>query len=229
MIQENVGQMRLDLGTAPAYGAEDFLVVACNAAAFSWIETWPEWPASGLIIHGPSACGKTHLAEIWKRKADAVMLDGRDLVGGQDEPYVSGKAVAIKNADTANERALLRMYNGVVDQRKTILLTAATNPSFWANKLPDLRSRLLALPMARIGKPDDFLLQALLVKQFSDRQLVVDISVLRYLVERMERSFEMVRRLVDELDSSALEEKRRVTSVLASKALKKLSNCGKQS
>ena len=77
-------------------------------------------------------------------------------------------------------------------------------------------------------KNDDFLLQALLVKQFSDRQLLVDVSVVRYLVARMERSFEMVRKLVDELDSSALEEKRRVTNVLASKALEKLAKYGPQ-
>jgi len=69
-------------------------------------------------------------------------------------------------------------------------------------------------------------LQALLVKQFSDRQLQVDVTVVRYLVERMERSFEMARRLVDELDLTALRQGRRVTTVLASKALVKLASCG---
>ena len=219
-------QMNFDLGLVPVYREEDFLVVPCNSAAFSWLDRWPEWPSCGLIIHGPPGSGKTHLAEIWRKKAGAVMLDGRDLAAPDDGPYGDSAAIAIEHADAANDRALLRIYNRIADQQKTILLTAASEPNLWAPRLPDLRSRLMALPVARIAEPDDFLLQALLVKQFSDRQLQVDVTVVRYLVERMERSFEMARRLVDELDLTALRQGRRVTTVLASKALVKLANCG---
>ena len=154
------------------------------------------------------------------------MLDGRDLVAADDGPHGDSAAIAIEHADAANDRALLRIYNRIADQQKTILLTAASEPNLWAPRLPDLRSRLMALPVARIAEPDDFLLQALLVKQFSDRQLQVDVTVVRYLVERMERSFEMARRLVDELDLTALRQGRRVTTVLASEALVKLASCG---
>ena len=62
------------------------------------------------------------------------------------------------------------------------------------------------------------------MKQFSDRQVHIEVSVIRYLVERMERSFYMVRRLADELDAMAFREKRKITTVLASKALEKLMN-----
>jgi len=219
-------QINFDLALAPAYQEEDFLVVACNSGAFSWLDRWPEWPSCGLIIHGPPGCGKTHLAEIWRKRAGAVMLDGRDLGAAHDGLYDDSAAIAIEHADAANDRVLLRIYNGIADQRKTILLTAASEPNLWSARLPDLRSRLMALPVASIAEPDDLLLQALLVKQFSDRQLQVDVSVVNYLVARMERSFDMARRLVNELDSTALRQNRRVTTLLASKALVKLANNG---
>ena len=109
--------------------------------------------------------------------------------------------------------------------KKNILLTASSQPQFWSVPLPDLRSRLMALPVVKISEPDDLLLQALLVKQFSDRQVQIEVPGIRYLVERMERSFCMVRRLVDALDAMAFSERRKITTVLASKALKKVINC----
>jgi chromosomal replication initiation ATPase DnaA len=77
--------------------------------------------------------------------------------------------------------------------------------------LPDLRSRLSALPVAAIGAPDDALLQALLLKLFADRQLRIGPEILTYLLPRMERSFLGVRALVERIDAAALALKRPVT------------------
>ncbi len=224
MSETGSPQMKLDLSLAPVYREEDFLVSACNSEAFGWLDRWPEWRASGLIVCGPPGSGKTHLAEIWRNKAQAKLMDGRGLISSQDGLRDFRESVVIEHAEEADDRALLRIYNGVVEHKKSILLTATSEPQFWAVPLADLRSRLMALPAVKISEPDDLLLQALLVKQFSDRQIHIEVSVIRYLVERMERSFYMVRCLVDELDAMAFRERRKITTVLASKALKKLMN-----
>ena len=177
-----------------------------------------------MCIRDRPSSGKSHLAEIWRNKAQAKLVDGRDLLSNQDGFNDPRESVVVEHAEEADERALLRIYNGVVDCRKSILLTASSDPQFWSISLADLRSRLMALPVVKIGEPDDLLLQALLVKQFSDRQVHIEVSVIRYLVERMERSFYMVGRLADELDAMAFREKRKITTVLASKALEKLMN-----
>ena len=162
------------------------------------------------------------MAEIWRNKAQAKLVDGRDLLSNKDGFNDPRESVVVEHAEEADERALLRIFNGVVEYRKSILLTASSDPQFWSIPLADLRSRLMSLPVVKIGEPDDLLLQALLVKQFSDRQVHIEVSVIRYLVERMERSFYMVRRLAEELDAMAFREKRKITTVLASKALEKL-------
>tara|TARA_Y100000588_G_C14248098_1_gene922288 strand:+ start:641 stop:1324 length:684 start_codon:yes stop_codon:yes gene_type:complete len=224
MSQPGPPQMKLNLTLSPVYREEDFLVAGCNSKAFRWLERWPEWPACGLILSGPPGCGKTHLAEIWRGKARAKLLDGRNLSSNRDGLQDPGESVVIEDADKSNGRALLSIYNGVAERKKSILLTATTEPQFWSIPLADLRSRLMALPTVKINQPDDLLLQALLVKQFSDRQVKIEVSVIRYLVERMERSFYMVRRLADELDAMAFREKRKITTVLASRALRKIVN-----
>ena len=76
--------------------------------------------------------------------------------------------------------------------------------------------------MVGIGQPDDSLLQAILVKQFSDRQLQVKPEVIAYLVTRMERSFEAARKIVAVLDEMALDGHKSVSISLAKTALGRL-------
>ena len=81
--------------------------------------------------------------------------------------------------------------------------------------MPDLASRLRALPVVALAPPDDALLRAVIVKLFADRQLAVDESLVGYLATRIERSFAAARAAVDALDREALRLKRPVTRALA--------------
>jgi chromosomal replication initiation ATPase DnaA len=86
--------------------------------------------------------------------------------------------------------------------------------------VPDLASRLRALPVIELGPPDDALLRAVLVKLFADRQLTVDESLLTYLIKRIDRSFAAARAVVERLDREALRLRRPVTRALAAEALR---------
>jgi chromosomal replication initiation ATPase DnaA len=85
--------------------------------------------------------------------------------------------------------------------------------------LPDLKSRLSALPVAVVLQPDDALLRGVLVKQFNDRQIAVDEALVSFLVTRMPRSLEVARQLVERIDVKAMEQKASVTRAFASKVL----------
>ena len=53
------------------------------------------------------------------------------------------------------------------------------------------------------------------MKMFADQQIDVGAEVISYLVNRMERSFEAARLLVDRLNNASLATKRRITVPLA--------------
>ena len=215
-------QLPLNLDVSPAYSVDDFIVTPCNTEAMAWLRRWPNWPGYGLIIYGPSGCGKSHLARVWQEQTKARLIYGADLIKNDQVLRLGSSAVVVEGADDANERALLRLYNGIVEARKTVLLTAKTVPTGWPMMLPDLVSRMTALAAVGIEKPDDSLLQAILVKQFSDRQLQIGAEVVVYLVNRMERSFESAREIVAVLDEMALDQQRPVTVSLAGEALERL-------
>ena len=82
-------------------------------------------------------------------------------------------------------------------------------------ELPDLASRLRALPVVALTAPDDALFRAVLVKLFADRQLAVDESLVSFLANRIERSFAAARAAVAKLDREALRLRRPVNRALA--------------
>ncbi len=100
---------------------------------------------------------------------------------------------------------------------------ARTPPARWRDRLPDLVSRLAAVPTVEIGPPDDILVTQVLVKLFADRQIEVGPEVVSYLVTHMERSFDAARELVAAADTAALAGKRAVTVPLVREVLAALS------
>jgi chromosomal replication initiation ATPase DnaA len=204
-------QQALDLPVAPRYGRADFLVSDSNRAAFDWIECWPDWPASALVLYGPHGSGKTHLAHLWRDRAGAVLIAGEALA----RPEELAGAVAVDNAERAAERPLLHLYNLCLEQGRGLLLTMAAAPAALPIALPDLASRLRAVPAARIAPPDDELLAGVLLKHFADRGLGVAPGVVAYLVPRIERSLAAAAAIAAALDRRALAAGKAVTIKLA--------------
>ena len=221
MADQTLGQQRtFDWGVRPALGHEDFLVAPCNEAAVAWLDRWPEWPGPALVIHGPPRSGKSHLAEVWRRRSGALALEASALAQAATGSGEGAAALVVDRlGGPIDERALLHTYNSVAERGGHLLLTALAPPALWPLSLPDLVSRLRLAPAVAIGLPDDALLAALMVKLFADRQIALAPEVPAYVVPRIERSFEAVAHLVERLDRAALAEGRPVTVPLVRRVL----------
>jgi chromosomal replication initiation ATPase DnaA len=217
-------QLAIDLPYSAALGRADFLVSDCNRVAFDRIERWPDWPSKRLLLYGPEGCGKTHLARLWCVESGARYIAASSLASGEP-PLASGSrppGIAVDDAETASERALLHLYNACTEANLGLLIISRYPAGSSPVALPDLASRLRAMPAIGIAPPDDALLAAVLVKHFADRQLHVMPQVIGYLVPRMERSFAMAAALAARLDELALAAGRGVGLALARQALDEL-------
>ncbi len=215
-------QLAFELPHRPALGAEDFLVAPANRDAVAWADRWPDWPAVGLVVWGPEGCGKSHLLQVWRERSGARVLPAAALTVAA-VPELARAPIALDDADRGvHEVALFHLLNLLNETHAHVLLTARAPAARWDVKLPDLRSRLLALPSVAVAAPDDDLMRAVLAKLFADRQLRVGADVIDYLVARIERSFAAMRGVVAALDAAALSRHRNLTVALAREVLERL-------
>ncbi len=217
----SAGQLAFDLPHRAATGLEDFLVSECNLAAVKLIDAWPDWRDNVQLLVGPPASGKTHLVRVWQERSNARALgSARQDFPLSDNPIV-GTAIAVEDADRGgyDENALFHLLNLAREKCLWVLLTARTRPNRWGTSLPDLTSRLSAIPVTEIGTPDEALLRTVMLKHFSDRQLHIDPKLLEFLALRIERSLEAAAAAVEALDRASLRSGRRINRQLVTEAL----------
>jgi len=212
-------QLVLDLAHHPALEAEDFLVSRSNQAAADFIDRWPDWPSASAVVVAPARAGKTHLANVWRLKCGAGRLEAKRICEA-DVACLSGPLlIEDLHAGIDEERVLFHLLNLAREQRRSLLMTSRVPPGELSVTLPDLRSRLRALPVVAIEPPDEALLKAVLVKHFADRQLAVEPHVIGYIALHMEQSMEAAATVVAEIDAAALSSQRRVTRALVQQVL----------
>ncbi len=204
-------QIPMAFDAPPSYGCEDFVVSSSNHAAYDQVMAWPQWSAPAMWLCGEAGSGKTHLARIWAAKAQARMGEGA-LPAHSAEAFGQARALLLDNLPIEeHEETLFHLLNFVKETRFSLLLVQEKTPAQMEISLPDLASRLRALPVSLIAPPDDLLLQAVMVKQLTDKQLRVAPEVIHYLLRRIDRSCLAVRLAVEHMDRQALEQGRSIT------------------
>jgi len=217
-------QLPFNFEHRPTLDREDFLVTSGNVEAVKMLDSYPLWPSHAIIIYGANGCGKTHLAHVFVKKTGGKtpLISAADLTAEQVPSLLakSGNLVVEDMETLKDEEALLHLYNYAKETSAHLLMTSETAPVDLAIKLPDLSSRLLAIPAVRIGNPDDAFIKALLVKLFADRQLLIGEEAIDYAIKNMERSFKGAGDLVAAADKLSLAKHKAITIPLLREILK---------
>ncbi|EMD84374.1 HdaA/DnaA family protein [Pacificimonas flava] len=193
-----IRQIALPLRFEEGGVGDEFYVSDANRSAAELAQRWEQWPEGALILLGPVGGGKSQLARLVAAAAGTRV----DLVEDADRP---GR----------DETAIFHALNRAQETGPHVLLTARIPPGAWKIGLPDLRSRLLALPFARIGEPDEPLIAELLAQKLRARGLDVAPDIIEFLTPRVPRSYAALAAVADRLDAAALERQRRLTVPLA--------------
>jgi chromosomal replication initiation ATPase DnaA len=215
-------QLALDLPHAESFRRDDFLSDPSNESALALVDSWPVWPDRIAAIVGPHGSGKSHLAAIWAERSGARIVDAASLAQSEVPRALVTGALVLEDIEPGriDEAAVFHLLNLAREDAAFVLITAGKRLDLEGYSLPDLASRLRALPIFSLSPPGEGLLAAVMVKLFADRQLEVDEDTIAYLLPRIERSLATARSVTARLDRAALSRGRRVTRALAAEVLR---------
>ncbi len=202
----------------------DTLVVAdANRDAARLLTDWRAWPGGALALVGAKGSGKSHLALAWALEVGARQLDGAHGADDAAAAYRDADGrLLIEDATTANEAALWRVLDLARTGGGAILLTGVKTPGEWPVALPDLRSRLAALPVARLKEPDEALLDVVLRRICREQFIQLSDDAAQYLVRRLPRTFAAAQRCAAALDAELVRGAKPVSLAVAKKALARM-------
>ena len=169
-----------------AGGSNDgpLIVGTSNADAVRYLRHVATWPVRTAVLTGPRGSGRSLMGRLFARETGGRVIDGQDSV---------------------SEEEIFHAWNAAQTSGVPLLIVADAPPAEWNIALPDLRSRLAAVPVLTIAEPDDCLARDLIDALFAQRGIVLAPGVASYIVPRMERSYAMIHRVVAALDAASLE------------------------
>ena len=204
-----LNQTLLEFNLDQNFAYDDFFVSKCNYFPFSFIESWPKWEKNILNIHGEKYSGKSHMSEIFKKKYKALVIKNEEIDDDLLNKMRFHENIIIDNLDDiVNEEMFYSIFN-FVEQFNKYLIINSTKPINSNNfRLPDLKSRLKNCIIAKIDKPDDDMIFALILKHFSDRQIKIEKKIIEYITKRIERSYGKILDFIYKVDQFSLVNKK---------------------
>ena len=204
-----LNQMLLNFDQKQNFNYNDFYVSKSNYFAFKLIEKWPSWEKNILNIFGEKFSGKTHLVEIFESKYKAVRIHEKDLNNNIFKSLKLHENVILDNFENKSDEKILYSLFNLVDQDNKYLIITSKKPLIEMQfLLKDLASRVKNCLVAEISKPDDELIFALILKNFSDRQISLDKKLIDYIVKRIDRSYSKIKEFIYKVDEMSLKQKK---------------------
>ena len=197
-MKQGPDQIALPLDWPQAADDDRFLVSEANRVAFDHFRAWSMWPVKATLLTGPRRSGRTLLARAFCAR-----------VGGQ----------LVDRAELHDEEALFHAWNAAQESKRPLVMIVDDVPPAWRIALPDLATRIAVTPIARIAEPDDALFRGLVQLLFADRGLHIPAEALRFICDRVERSYYGAERIVEAIDRFAIADRARLTLPTIRRAL----------
>ena len=199
----------------PGLAIDDFFVSTSNKKAYSFILN-KKIDNKKILLIGPNKSGKTHLGKIWQKNNNAISYENNFeiILNYKKNIFIDD---FLKNI---NEEQIFHLINHCSINKLTILLTSNKEVFEHNFLLKDLVSRLKTFNLLRIDLPDDDLIINLIIKLLHDKQIIIkNKEIFHYVLKRIERSYEEIFLLIENIDKLSLEKKRELTIPLIKKLL----------
>tara|TARA_B100000902_G_scaffold286474_1_gene272568 strand:- start:415 stop:1077 length:663 start_codon:yes stop_codon:yes gene_type:complete len=199
---------------------DDFYISKSNKHIFKLLMNWPKWEKNFLNISGENFSGKSHLVNIFLKKFKGIKLNANSLTNDNLKDIKIHQNIILENLDIkANEKLIYSLLN-IIDQDNKFLIVTSLIPIVDIKfNLIDLKSRTKNFLLQNIEKPDDDLIFALILKNFSDRQISIEKKLISYIIKRIDRSYGKIFEFIYKIDEISLKKKKPIDFKIIKEAI----------
>ncbi len=185
---------------------ENYFVNQTNQKAYDF--TIVEKFNQNIFLFGPKKSGKSYLASLWQDKNNAILYNNNF-----SRIIEIKKNVVIDDVlGKTSEENLFHLVNHCKLNRLKMYFVSSVDLNNYNFKFNDLYSRLREFFYLEIQEPDDEMCKMLMVKLFSDKQIIIkNNEIFDYIYKRLNRTYLDINIFVEKLDRLSLEKKRQLT------------------
>ncbi len=208
---KDLNQLLLKFDLKQNYKYDDYYVSKSNFYPFKIINDWPRWEKNILNIYGEKFSGKTHLTDIFLKKFKGKKIKGNQFNNDTLKEFKIVENLVIDDFDkNIDEKLMYSLFNLADQDNKYIIINSLIPINEINFKLKDMLSRAKNCLFAKIEKPDDDLMYAILIKNFSDRQIVIEKKFIEFIIKRIDRSYEKIYEFIYKIDEISLKKKKSI-------------------
>ena len=199
---------------------QDFYVSNSNEHSFTLLNNWPKWEKNFINLIGEKFSGKTHLVNIFLEKYKGIKINSKNISNDFLNKIKIHQNIVVEDLHKEiNEKLLFALINIADQDNKYLIITSIIPIVHYKFELNDLKSRSKNFILSQIEKPGDDLLYALILKNLSDRQIMIDKKLIDFIIKRIDRSYGKISDFIYKIDEISLKRKKPIDFKIIKEAL----------
>ena len=216
-------QQIFNLNTEEYFFEEDFCISQSNQDVYNYLRKWPNWDDNIINIFGPKKSGKTFLLSVFERKNSFLRIVANTLNKETVSSALLQERLIIEDVEeNIDEEILFLLFNEFKNNNKCLIFSSTKDTSRLSFKLKDLASRFKSILNLEISNPSDELLCSVLMKQLSEKQIIIKKELIAYTIKRIERSYDSLNKFAAMIDEESLKNKKKIDLKLINLVLSKI-------
>ena len=199
---------------------EDFYVSKSNKHIFNFLNNWPIWEKKFLNINGEKYSGKSHLINIFIKKFNGIKFNAKSISNEDLKKIKVHENIILEDLEEKVDEKLIYTLLNIIDIDNKFIIVTSKKPIVDINfLLKDLKSRTTNFIIQKIEGPDEDLMFAMILKNLSDRQILIDKKLINFIIKRIDRSYSKIFNFIYKLDELSLKKKKPIDFKLIKEVL----------
>ncbi|WP_440696084.1 hypothetical protein [Candidatus Pelagibacter sp. HIMB109] len=200
---------------------ENLIRDTSNSNVLNFLDKFPNWETKLINIVGEKKSGKSFILQLFKKKNQFNYISNKeDFEKKYDELFLLDKLIL--DGFQISEDKFFSLINHFILHKKYLIISSREPLTMLEIKLLDLKSRLKEFLLIEIQNPSDDLIYSLILKYFSDNQIVIKKDLVEYIVKKVDRSYSSIEKFLLKLNDKSIIKKKKIDYKLINEVLNEM-------